>query len=248
MEARPRVSWSEIARRTTTGTGIMAMAELSSVPLTYLVVNGTNLSANAVTRIGGVLGLGGSALFLAGQPMAAGIAYLLFLWLDCTDGTVARLRGTVSLRGADLDLWSDRLCLFAAVLAFSAVYARSGHPLAAWLCGLYLATHYLTDLRWLMAMRQRAELPPQFEALKAQLDHAGPRRPSRVPQPLRPLVRVVGWLTPTAWVCNIAFLLLPSFTTLTPIEATAVPLLMLIGTILISSIRNWTAGRARRAI
>jgi phosphatidylglycerophosphate synthase len=224
------------------------MAELSSVPLTYLVVNGTKLSANTVTRIGGALGLGGSVLFLAGQSVAAGIAYLLFLWLDCTDGTVARLRGTVSLRGADLDLWSDRLCLFAAVLAFSAVYARSGHPLAAWLCGLYLATHYLTDLHWLMAMRQRTELPPQFEALKAQLDEAGTRHRPRVPQPLQRLVRVAGWLTPSAWVCNIAFLLLPGFTSLTPVEATAVPLLMLIGTLTISGIRNWTARRARRAV
>jgi hypothetical protein len=116
------------------------------------------------------------------------------------------------------------------------------------LCGLYLATHYLTDLRWLMAMRQRAELPPQFEALKAQLDHAGPRRPPRVPQSLRPLVRVVGWLTPTAWVCNIAFLLLPSVTTLTPVQATATPLLMLGGTLMISSLRHRADQWARRPL
>lgn len=248
MEARPRFSWSDIARRTTTGTGIMAVAELSSVPLTYLVINGTNLSANAVTRIGGVLGLGGSALFLAGQPVAAGIAYLLFLWLDCTDGTVARLRGTVSLKGADLDLWSDRLCLFAAVLAFSAVYARTGHPFAAWLCGLYLATHYLTDLSWLMALRQRAQLPPQFDELKARLDAAGPQHATPGSRFLQPLARTVRWFTPTAWVCNIAFLLLPSVTTLTPVQATATPLLMLGGTLMISSLRHRADQWARRPL
>ena len=246
MGARARFSWTDIVRRTTTGSGIVAMAERSSVPLTYLVINGTNLSANAVTRFGGALGLGGSALFLADQRVAAGIAYLLFLLLDCTDGTVARLRGTVSLKGADLDLLSDRLCLFSAVLAFSAFYARSGYPLAAWLCSLYLATHYLADLRWLMAMRRRAELPPQFEALKAHLDTAGPQRASRVPQRLQPLARTVAWLTPSAWVCNIVFLLAPSFTTLTPVQATAVPLLMLLVTLMISGTRNWIVRSARR--
>ena len=75
--------------------------------VTWLIVNWTPLSADAVT-VGAILcGLGGALAFLVVAPATylLGIVLLQVAYLlDTADGEVARVRGTSSRRGAYLDL------------------------------------------------------------------------------------------------------------------------------------------------
>ncbi len=207
MSERQPFAWAAVIAATTKTNRVTAFFELLSVPLSYVIVNATRLSANTVTRIGGVFGIAGSILFMTGKPLAAGFAYAAFLLLDCSDGAVARLRRTVSLKGADLDLWTDRVVLLTAVLSFSGSYAASNKPMAAWLCAGYLAAHYLTDLGWLMAERRRASLPPQFDDLKALLAVKMPVRSAVGHAWIRRIARLEHAIRPAPWLCNIVFLL-----------------------------------------
>ena len=221
--------WSEILAATSQGNLVTAFFERLSVPLTYGIANWTHVSANQVTRAGGLCGLGGSVLFLLGHPTLAGCAYFAFLMLDCSDGAIARLRGQASSKGADLDLWTDRLVLLAAALGFSWVYAARGDTLAAWLVQAYLAAHYCTDLGWLMAERSRANRPTQFDALKAELHKSRTPTAFSSPRWVRAVGRFERAIRPQPWLCNVAFLLGPCLVSQSPRYA-LVGLLWCLGT------------------
>jgi phosphatidylglycerophosphate synthase len=75
--------------------------------VSWAVVRFTSLSADAVTTLAIVSGVGGALLLLPGTPAGnlAAVALLQLAYLfDVADGEVARIRGTASLRGTYLDL------------------------------------------------------------------------------------------------------------------------------------------------
>jgi phosphatidylglycerophosphate synthase len=75
--------------------------------VTWLIVNWTGLSADAVTAMAILSGMGGALAFLVPSPgtYLLGILLLQFAYLlDTADGEVARVRGTSSKRGTYLDL------------------------------------------------------------------------------------------------------------------------------------------------
>lgn len=247
MSAQRQFGWSDIAAATQMGNATMRLFAAQSVPFTYVFANWTRLSANAATRIGGVCGLAGSALFVLDHRIAAGLAFAAFLLLDCTDGALARLRGAVSAKGADLDLWTDRFVLFAAALSFSAVHMIDGHMLAAWLCLGYLAAHYVTDLQWLIVERRRANLPPQFAALKEKLASTSTLPSTHLPGWLRTLVRAERSIRPAPWVCNIVFLLGSCFIPALPEVAMEIALGTLFWCIAATHLSNLARRSLRRA-
>lgn len=75
--------------------------------LTWLLVNATPLSADAVTALAIVSGIAAAALVLVpgvGTYLLAVLLLQLAYLLDTADGEVARVRGTAGKRGAYLDL------------------------------------------------------------------------------------------------------------------------------------------------
>ena len=91
--------------------GRLVMRPLSPY-VTWLIVNWTPLSADAVT-VGAILcGVGGALAFLVVGPATYALGILLLqaaYLLDTADGEVARVRGTSSKRGAYLDLMGHSL-------------------------------------------------------------------------------------------------------------------------------------------
>ena len=80
-------------------------------------------SASAVTLIGLLLVVVGSVIFALGHPVTGAIFIGVGSLVDGIDGTVARLTGTASERGAFLDTVSDRigeLAMFGGVAWFVA--------------------------------------------------------------------------------------------------------------------------------
>lgn len=84
------------------------------------------VSANAVTALGVLLVLAGSALLAAQQPLAALVVLLAGSLADTLDGAVARASGAGTRLGAFLDSTVDRIAdasLFAAAAAVGAARA-----------------------------------------------------------------------------------------------------------------------------
>jgi phosphatidylglycerophosphate synthase len=105
-----------------------------SVHVTRWLLAHSRVSPNQITIVSLVVGLGAAAAFAATDPwvVAAGLlAFHAHVLLDYVDGEVARCRGQTSVRGAYLDLITDRvtfpLLIFCAGLG---VYRQLGQPVA----------------------------------------------------------------------------------------------------------------------
>jgi len=105
-----------------------------SVHVTRWVMARTLLTPNTITLTSFVIGLAAAGAFAATDPLvvAAGLlAYHVHVLLDYVDGEVARCRGATSVRGAYLDLITDRitfpLLIFCAGLG---VYRQHGDAAA----------------------------------------------------------------------------------------------------------------------
>ena len=134
-QLRQVVQTDEImARAAEHWTGTLYMRRLS-VNLTYLLVR-TSISANGVTALMILFGfLAGPALLLPGiwGPLLAVIFAQLQMFLDCSDGEVARWRRTMSPKGIFLDqighyVAEGSIGLF---LGFKAAVLLSGGGIAA---------------------------------------------------------------------------------------------------------------------
>jgi phosphatidylglycerophosphate synthase len=89
----------------------MVMPRLS-VRLTRWVVAHTRLHPNQITVVSFAVGLSGAFAFASTGPwivLAGLVGYHLHVLLDYVDGEVARCRGETSVRGAYLDLVTDRV-------------------------------------------------------------------------------------------------------------------------------------------
>ena len=204
-----RYSYAEVVRQTKQFNLLYNVFTWPSMPLSFVLVNYTGISANAVTLTSGAAGLVGSVLFLVEQFKVAACAFGVFFVLDCTDGTIARLKGQASDRGGALDLFTDRVVLMVAVLSRIWWHNTNGQADEAVLCAVYLASHYLTDIHWLTRLRRTREKPPWIiQPSRREASQSGWR------SNLGRLARVEWNLRPGVWVCNIAFLIGPClFTT-----------------------------------
>ncbi|MCP4224910.1 MAG: CDP-alcohol phosphatidyltransferase family protein [Actinomycetia bacterium] len=82
-----------------------------------------HISASMITVLGLVMTIIGSIILANGHPVTAALVIGLGGGIDGVDGTVARLTGTTSRRGAFLDTMSDRvgeLAMFAGLAWFVA--------------------------------------------------------------------------------------------------------------------------------
>ena len=102
-----------------------------SEPLSWLLANYSRISPNAVTLIAIISGLSASLLFWNALWVLAALGFALFFLLDCCDGTLARLTGRCSQKGAALDLYGDRLVLFAACVSRVAWHQQQGAATAS---------------------------------------------------------------------------------------------------------------------
>jgi hypothetical protein len=89
-------------------------------------------TAEALTALGLLVAAGAGGLFAAGHLRWGALLVLLAGLLDSADGTVARLRGTVSPAGAFMDSAVDRYC--EAIIFCGLWYIISRSRTAAWRC------------------------------------------------------------------------------------------------------------------
>jgi len=159
-----------------------------SLHVTRLLV-GTRVSANASTGLMILTGLAAAALAAVPRLWAALLAAAgiqLYLLLDCSDGEVARWRGTTGPVGVYLDRLGHYV-VEAALIAAIGLRADAGHPAGWTLLGLLGAVFVLlnkaeTDL--VGTARASAGLPPVTDTA-AVPRAAGVRRVRRVASRLR---------------------------------------------------------------
>ena len=77
-------------------------------PIARLLVR-VGISASAMTIVGLLMVIGGSVILASGHPVTGVFVIGVGSLVDGIDGTVARLAGTASNRGAFLDTVSDRI-------------------------------------------------------------------------------------------------------------------------------------------
>jgi CDP-diacylglycerol--glycerol-3-phosphate 3-phosphatidyltransferase len=104
------------------------------------------LTAEALTALGLLVAAAAGVLFAAGHLRWGALLVLLAGLLDSADGTVARLRGTVSPAGAFMDSAVDRYCeavIFCGLLIHYLTLANRGLALLTFvaLCGAFFVSY-----------------------------------------------------------------------------------------------------------
>src|SRR5216117_1858065 len=104
-----------------------------SVHVTRWLLAHTRVSPNQITIVSLAIGLGAAAAFAATDPrvvVAGLLAFHAHVLLDYVDGEVARCRGLTSVRGAYLDLITDRVTFPLFIFCSAAgAYRAVGDPL-----------------------------------------------------------------------------------------------------------------------
>jgi phosphatidylglycerophosphate synthase len=78
-----------------------------AVPIARRLSRVRGVTPNRVTLTAGAIAIASAVCFANGQLRAGGALFILRFYVDCLDGTVARVQGTTSRRGAALDLFVD---------------------------------------------------------------------------------------------------------------------------------------------
>jgi phosphatidylglycerophosphate synthase len=112
------------------------VSDVFSILLSYLILNFTSISANAITLGAFFFGFIGSLSICYDQIILAIICYHFSFILDFTDGKVARKRNTSSGLGKALDMGCDRLVFLMLSLAY-------GH---------YLIRHDLLEVEFMLLL------------------------------------------------------------------------------------------------
>jgi phosphatidylglycerophosphate synthase len=143
-----------------------------SPPITYAIVRWTGLSADAITGLAIISGVGAAGLLLLPRaPAYVGAAALLQLayLFDTVDGEVARVRGTASRRGTYLDLIGHIFQNQALYAAASVVLLRAADwapwAVAISFAGLALASPFGEYAR-AQVIGSSAELPSAHSSSK----------------------------------------------------------------------------------
>lgn len=176
---------------------------LPAIPLAYLIVNATRLSANAVTLLGLAAGLAGAALAWRGAWLWAASAYFAFFMLDTCDGAVARLRRQASAVGGQLDLRADRIVLIAAILAHIVHFSARGMAVETRLLVVFAMQFYLLDVFW---MYQPAARPAPAAELVEEVEAPGRRTRLQTLSLYEKRLRVSPWLCEIMVFCAAAIM------------------------------------------
>lgn len=145
-----------------------------SVRITRLVLPFQAVAPNHITLASLAIGLVAAAAFTATSPfivLAGLLAFHVHVLLDYVDGEVARCRGATSVRGAYLDLMTDRvtfpLLVFAAGVGVFRVGGDARALILAWLAAFGLLLDKEACDTWYRANPGRAELEDRYVAAPA---------------------------------------------------------------------------------
>lgn len=117
--------------------GLHDAIDLRLAPLSAALAR-RGVTPNHVTIGGTAVTLAAPLLLIAGQPLAAGIVWLVGSSFDLLDGALARNQGRTSRGGALLDSTLDRIAEGALFAAVAYDFAAAGRPDAAGLTVLAL--------------------------------------------------------------------------------------------------------------
>ena len=146
-----------------------------------------------------------------------------FLFLDCSDGLVARLKEKPSELGALVDTTCDRVVIQIAILAQMGYSIFHGLQLQSMLCACFAATIYMHDVRWLSLALFRSRDSKAETTSRKQTSVRNQTRDKRkkncfslvAAAPFLSIAFVEKQLRLTPWVCVALFLcgisILPQF-------------------------------------
>jgi CDP-diacylglycerol--glycerol-3-phosphate 3-phosphatidyltransferase len=120
------------------------LASYFTVPASR-VLAATPLSPDALTWFGFLLTLGAAVLVVLGHLIPAGIVYLAAALFDMLDGALARATGQATRFGAVLDSSLDRMSEGVVLIGLLVMFARTGYPWAAMLCGLTMLFSFMVS-------------------------------------------------------------------------------------------------------
>lgn len=130
-----------------------------ALPLSRHLAPRRTVTPNRLTAVALVLGLAAASCFATGRLRTGGALFLLRFFVDCLDGTVARLQGSCSTRGAFFDLGADVIGVTAAYAALGWYLVDTGHLHLAWLLVLLgLLGIYNWELGYRKRLAERAGL------------------------------------------------------------------------------------------
>lgn len=126
------------------------------IPLSRRLARLSVVTPNRLTLTAGVLGLAAAVCFATGRLRLGGLLFLLRFFVDCLDGTVARIQGSSSARGASLDPGIDVVGVTAAYATLGWYLVDTGRLDVAWLLvllGSLVVYNYLLEHRKRLAAR-----------------------------------------------------------------------------------------------
>ena len=163
-----------------------------ALPITWLILNFTSISANAITLTGLALGVTGCLLAAITQEIwVLGWGFCLYFVCDFVDGQVASARGGTQF-GALLDHATDHLIRLLALLCLGMHHLLTGESAELFLALCLLGLHNYVDLV-LFAKRRATQqhassgtrpLPPSRQRVRGAQLSAWKMLPSRLSSPL----------------------------------------------------------------
>ena len=134
-----------------------------ALPLSWLILNYTTLTANSITFSGLALGVAGGVATLLTQDLGwLCVGFCLFFVCDFVDGQVASVRGGTQF-GAMLDLASDVTVLLFSILCLGQRHLMFGQSVELFLLLSFVSLHTYVDL--LLFAKRRAATKPSWPEL-----------------------------------------------------------------------------------
>jgi|GEM_PF-3562112 len=129
------------------------------------------ISANQVTAVRLAIALIGAGCYIAGHSVVGAMSFLLWYYLDCIDGKVARLTHCSSAFGDWFDRITDRLGVGAMLFSLGCWQLLAGHQQTAmWafgaICVWYLRCMNSDRLGWILATESRSSSPADIPTTK----------------------------------------------------------------------------------
>lgn len=116
-----------------------------AIPLAWLLLNFSNISANTVTFIGLFIGLLGSVLGILFGLEWLLICFTIFYILDIVDGRIASGRGGSTSLGIKLDFFTDRTVLIATLFTLSYYHTLNSQIIEIMLLMVYSLSFFWLD-------------------------------------------------------------------------------------------------------
>jgi len=109
------------------------------------VLAATPLTPNALTWFGFIVTFGAAVLVVLQHFVVAGIVYLAAALFDLLDGALARATGRTTRFGGVLDSSLDRMSEGVVLIGLLVMFARSGEPWEAMLCGMTMLFSFMVS-------------------------------------------------------------------------------------------------------